>query len=361
MAKPPSHALTPIPPLDPTALPTILVGHNTPALLAKTQQFYLSVAEIFTLWVKKHHSQHTQRAYRSDVMDVVRFLGLQWPQDATQLLTVKITDVLAYVDFLHEHDKAPKTINRRIASLSSFYKYLAGAAAELRLPITVPNPAHSQFIARQASNPRQETKALSMTRARQLMSLPSGESLLAVRDRAILKLYLYSGIRLMTGCRLRVSDFHCEEQEATLKIHEKGNKRRTIGLNFIAAQAIQEYLQQAGLESGPLFRAQASSRNMEKLSDRAISSETMYRLIHRYLGQLPGALKKEQTEEGEMFTVCIYTPHSLRATTATLLLEQGGDIRKVQELLGHAHITTTQIYDKRRITTSQSASHDLQL
>lgn len=56
---------------------------------------------------------------------------------------------------------------------------------------------------------------------------------------------------------------------------------------------------------------------------------------------------------------CLFTPHSLRATTATLLLDAGVDIRKVQELLGHRHITTTQVYDKRRRSTSDSASHDV--
>ncbi|MCA9189088.1 MAG: tyrosine-type recombinase/integrase [Planctomycetales bacterium] len=56
---------------------------------------------------------------------------------------------------------------------------------------------------------------------------------------------------------------------------------------------------------------------------------------------------------------CIYTPHSFRATTATLLLDAGVDIAKVQELLGHKHVTTTQIYDKRRRTTKESASHDV--
>lgn len=72
--------------------------------------------------------------------------------------------------------------------------------------------------------------------------------------------------------------------------------------------------------------------------------------IQAYLEQLSGAVKDER---------CVFTPHSLWATTATLLLDAGVDITKVQELLGHRHITTTQIYDKRRRTTSESASHDV--
>ncbi len=82
----------------------------------------------------------------------------------------------------------------------------------------------------------------------------------------------------------------------------------------------------------------------------------MYHLLLRYLKKLPGAMKKSSDDSP---TPCIYTPHSLRATTATLLLDAGVDIRKVQELLGHKHVTTTQIYDKRRRTTKESASHDM--
>jgi len=103
---------------------------------------------------------------------------------------------------------------------------------------------------------------------------------LEYRDRAILKLYLYSGIRLSTGCRLRVSDFHQDGDEATIRLHEKGDKRRTIGIHFHAAQAIQEYIDKAGLASGPLFRRRLNSRS-QKLGRGAITPWTMNALVNR--------------------------------------------------------------------------------
>ena len=197
-----------------------------------------------------------------------------------------------------------------------------------------------------------------MTRARQLMGLPHGESILAYRDRALLKFYLYTGARLSTGCRVKVSDFHQDGDQATIRLHEKGDKRRTIGIHFAAAEAIHEYLQKAEITSGALFRPRHGSRT-EKLADRAMNPVTMYLLIQNYLERLPGAMKEESLPDGETRKVCIYTPHSIRATTATILLDAGVDISKVQNLLGHRHITTTQIYDKRRRTTAESASHDM--
>jgi site-specific recombinase XerD len=155
-----------------------------------------------------------------------------------------------------------------------------------------------------------------------------------------------------------VSDFHQDGEEATIRLHEKGDKRRTIGLHFAAAQAIGEYIEAANLTSGPLFRPRLNPRSV-KLADRPMDQVTMYRLIQSYLERLPGAHKEVIDTDGTPHRRCIYTPHSLRATTATLLLDAGVDIRKVQDLLGHRHITTTQIYDKRRRTTAESASHDV--
>src|ERR1700730_7398817 len=122
-------------------------------------------------------------------MAFVEFRGWAWPKDSAQLLRVSILDVQAFKDYMVKHDAAPKTMNRRISSLSSFYRSLAGAAAELRLPITVPNPAHAQFIARDSSDPVDETRALSETRARQLVAMPARHSLLDLPVPARLRRY----------------------------------------------------------------------------------------------------------------------------------------------------------------------------
>ncbi len=343
-------------------LPPVLLGRATPAVERQIGSFYASVAEVFERWVARRESPHTRRAYRQDVMAFCEFAAIRWPDDATRILTTSVVEVQDFRDRMIADGKAPKTVNRRIASLSSFYKYLQGVASEFRLPITVPNPAHAQFIPRGSSDPRDETKALSATRARQLMGLPSGDSVLDYRDRAIVKFFLYSGARIGTGCRLKVKDFHQDGDEATITLHEKGDKHRRIGLHFAAAEAISEYIQKAGLAKGPLFRAQRHSRKKE-LGEKPIGLVTMYHLLQGYLTRLPGSLREEEIvcEDGVMRKVerCVYTPHSIRATTATLLLDAGVDIIKVKDLLGHRHVTTTQIYDKRRRSLKEGASHDV--
>ena len=165
-ANPPPPDRLPVPAgRDRRSLPPMLSGRATPAVSAKVQQFYLSVAELFELWVQRRDSPHTQRAYRGDVMAFVTFLGIKWPDESWRMFQVSVADTQRFRDSMTAANMAPKTINRRISSLSSFYKYLAGCAAEFRLPIVVPNPAHAQFISRAKSDPVEETRALSATRA----------------------------------------------------------------------------------------------------------------------------------------------------------------------------------------------------
>jgi site-specific recombinase XerC len=164
------------------ALPPVIADANTPEIKRRVENFH-SVASIFEAWANRRKSNHTRRAYRGDVMAFVEFRGWIWPNDSAQLLRVSILDVQAFKDYMVKRNAAPKTMNRRISSLSSFYRYLAGAAAELRLPITVPNPAHAQFIARDSSDPVDETRALSETRARQLVAMPASIQALEAGER----------------------------------------------------------------------------------------------------------------------------------------------------------------------------------
>jgi site-specific recombinase XerD len=119
-------------------LPPIFAGFSAPQIRKQAQRFFYSTADIFEAWVTRRRSPHTQRTYREDVLAFVRFVEIPRPQEAIRPLSASIKDVPAFWDEMLRRGLAPKTLNRRISSLSSFYKYLA--AAELRLPITVPNP-----------------------------------------------------------------------------------------------------------------------------------------------------------------------------------------------------------------------------
>src|ERR1039458_8728652 len=103
-------------------LPAILIGTQTPAVRRRVESFFFSVASCFDAWVSRRRSPHTQRAYREDVMAFVKFMGLTWPEQAIVLLRYSIRDVLAFREHLLAKNAAPKTINRRISSLSSFYR-----------------------------------------------------------------------------------------------------------------------------------------------------------------------------------------------------------------------------------------------
>lgn len=371
------------------SLPPVLLGRATPEVAAQVASFYRSVAVMLEAWLKRSSNANTQRTYRRSVMAFIEFLGISWPifnddgslaadsppDESWRLLQVSVADVRAWRDEMQTDSKAGATLNARLSALSGFYRFLRETAAtELKLPIQVPNPAHAQFIGRESPDPVDPTLPLGLTKARKLMSLPAGGDVFEARDRAILKVFLYSGIRIGTACRLTVADFVDDPDDPKILIEEKGRgkAKRAIGINFIAAEALRDYVKTAELTGGPLFRARSSARS-EKLSDRPIAQVSMYRILMDYLERVPGAMVEEDVrgevgvpargENGETLTHrrCRYTPHSLRATTATLLDEAGVGIKKIQDLLGHRDIRVTQTYIKLGNDTRKSASHEVPL
>lgn len=141
-------------PVQRRSLPPVLAGAEAPAIRAAVENFFSSVASIFEAWVKRRESPNTQRAYREDVMSFVGWMGWTWPKDSMALLMVTVSDVHAYRDWMREQGLAPKTMNRRISSLSGFYKFLAGVAAEKRLPIITHSPLPSDETRLNAHTPR---------------------------------------------------------------------------------------------------------------------------------------------------------------------------------------------------------------
>lgn len=346
---------------DGSGLPLVLLGHDSPVVRQKVERFYLSVAQMFESWVNRTGNPNTARTYRRAVLNFIEFLGVDWPDESWRLLGVTVEQTRAWRDFLQgdpddpDSGQAPATVNARISALSNFYGFMREAAtSELKLPIQVPNPAHAQFIGRTSPSPKTPTRALTRTLAHRLMALPVGDAALAVRDRAILAVFLYVGVRIGTACKLEVRDFHDDPEDPTLGLQEKGRARakRTVGIHLHCAEAVREYLNESGVERGPLFRARLNSRS-RKLGSAPISQTAMYRVLLSYLEALPKAVDADG--------ICRYSPHSLRATTATLLDEAGVPIKRIQELLGHADIRVTQNYIKLLNDTKRSASHDVPL
>lgn len=175
--------------------------------------------------------------------------------------------------------------------------------------------------------------------ARALLDAPPADTLKGKRDRAILATLLYHGLRREELCKLRVRDVQQRDGVLQLRIEGKGDKIRFVPMAAKAARLIKEYLELAGHGhdfGGPLFRP--VKNNSTGTLNKPLNPASVYQEIVRRYGREVGI-----TDDVHGFCV-----HSLRATAATNALEHNADIAKVQEWLGHANVSTTRLYDKRK-------------
>jgi integrase/recombinase XerD len=166
-----------------------------------------------------------------------------------------------------------------------------------------------------------------------------------VRDRAILATLLYHGIRCEDLCRLRLRDLQSRQGVMHFRVHGKRDKVRFIPVHAMAQRLIEEYLAMAGHAddaSGPLFRPVTNNRTKEL--DRPLDPDSVYHNIVRKYGRETGVA-------AHVKGLCV---HSLRATAATNALDNKADIAKVQEWLGHANVSTTRLYDRRKTRPEDS-------
>jgi integrase len=167
-------------------------------------------------------------------MAFICFTEIRWPEDATTLFQTSVRDVYAWRDRSIADEAAPRSstgASPRVPASLNTSKPPPDCGCRSRC-----RTHRTQYLGHDAADPREETRVLSATRARQLMGLPSDVTVYDHRARAIVKFYIYSGARLAAGCRLRVEDFQKDQDGATIGIAERGVRRRTIGLHFAAAE-----------------------------------------------------------------------------------------------------------------------------
>lgn len=273
-------------------------------------------------WFANLASAATRRAYQAALADFMGFVGLSQVEDFRR---VERAHVIAWRDHLTSRSLGASTVRHRLAALSSLFEYLCDRNAVTHNPVKgVRRPSVESYEGK--------TPALGDHQARALLEAPQGPSLKAVRDRALLAVLLYHGLRRQELCALTVKDTQQQRRGVLhLKVSGKGGKTRYIPLHPAAGRFLADYLDAAGHAqalNSPLFKSLASTQAERPT---ALTPDAVYKIVRGYsksIGVQIGA-------------------HALRATAATNALDHQADIAKVQEWLGHANIATTRLYDRR--------------
>jgi len=242
----------------------------------------------------------------------------------TRLLKVDSNQIRAFLSFLHEREYSKATTARKLATLRSFYKFC------LRRGMIQTNPVAS------IRTPKQERhlpKFLEVEQIKKLLTTPEDTNLLGARDKAMLETLYSTGVRVSELVALNVEDIDMTGEK--LRVRGKGRKERVSPIGPTAITSIRKYLAMRGADPrNPTFDRQALFVNKH---GQRLSTRSVRRKLDKYLimcGLDPSI-----------------SPHTLRHTFATHMLNNGADLRSVQELLGHQSISTTQIYT--HVTTAQ--------
>ena len=282
-------------------------------------------AEEFLSWlaVEKGRSPNTITSYRRDLRAYVAWLA----DRGTSLVDAAPEDAAAYVAALRSMGKAPASVARAVVAVRSVHAFMADegsaeqdSAAELagpRVPAGLP-------------------KALSEDEVARLLGIVAGDEPLDRRDRAVLEVLYGTGMRISELVGLDLADVSLDETLA--RVVGKGDKERVVPLGRYAISALQSWLAPGG--RGAVIAARAKSRGASRDPGAVFLNARGGRLTRQGAWLI---LEGHATRAG---LADRFSPHVLRHSCATHMLDHGADIRVVQELLGHASITTTQVYTK---------------
>ena len=278
----------------------------------------MNYEEAFVQYLRyeRNMSPETIRAYEKDLYQFLRFFskGSGQPINPTGITTLQVREFLAA---LKERNYQKTTVVRKLATIRSFYKFL------MRKGHVTTNPLID------IETPKVEKKLphfLSTEEVEKLLNAPQGNTFQAVRDRAILETLYSTGLRVSELTALNVSDLDFTTE--VIKARGKGRRERIVPVGSFALQAIKRYVE---------VRSQVPRINEEdpdalflnRFGDR-LSSRSIRKILDKYI-KVTGLNEKT-------------SPHTLRHSFATHLLNRGANLRMVQELLGHKHLSTTQIY-----------------
>ena len=264
------------------------------------------------LWLEQGLSDHTLAAYRADLKGVAVFLKLR----AKALVAAQRQDVLDYLAQRVNAGARSRTTARLLSSLRRFYQYL------LREGLIQADPS-AQIDAPKLGRPL--PKALTEAEVESLLQAPDVNRLLGLRDRAMLELLYASGLRVSELVNLQVPQLNM--RQCVLRVVGKGNKERLVPLGEEAAEWLQRYLE----EGRPaLLRGRLNDGLFVTQRGAAMTRQAFWYLTKRYARQAGIASG--------------LSPHGLRHSFATHLLNHGADLRVLQMLLGHSNLSTTQIY-----------------
>lgn len=255
---------------------------------------------------------NTIQAYFYDLKQVQKFLIRR----NKEFSSVNVDDLRDFIHSLFDSGLSPLSINRKISSIKTFYRYLMQSHGMSM------NPAEELELLKVG---RKLPLALSIDDVSKIIESADDKTALGLRDRVSLELLYSSGLRISELLNMRLSDIKLEE--GLLSIIGKGNKQRFVPFGQKARKAIEEYL---NLGRPQIIKERSSTIFILNTRGKKLSRMGFLKILRKY--RIKSGIKKR------------VTPHTFRHSFATHLLEGGADLRAVQELLGHADISTTQIY-----------------
>lgn len=258
--------------------------------------------------IEKNYSEYTIKDYYDNLIGFNDYLKeMNIPIDRVEDNTIR-----NYIVVLHNKKYSKKSISQHISTLRTFYKYLV---KENKI-----NENPTELI----SNPKVEKKlphALSINEVEDMILLPNQDEILGVRDALILEMLYSTGVRVSELVNIKLDDINYSDK--TIKIMGKGSKERYVLYGTKCEELLNKYLNNSRNKLSPQNNYLILNSKGKNITTRAIRD-----IINKYDYQINGKV----------------SPHTLRHTFATHMLNEGADLRSVQELLGHENLSTTQIY-----------------